>query len=60
MKFRNEKVDIVAVKSGDAKTVVEFVKAVGMKHTIVDVQYGFALDKDYGEWHSVLILARKK
>ena len=59
MKFRDEKVDEVFIVTGNAKKVGDKIKEVGKKHTIVDLQYGFATS--FGELlYSALILARKK
>ena len=58
MKFRNEEFTEVAVYVGSAEEVKKGIKQTAELNTIVDVQYGFALDQDGMEFHSALILYR--
>ncbi len=60
MKFREEEFDTIQIKTGSKEDVTKGIEKISSTHTIVDMQYGFTLDKDYGEWYSVLIIARKK
>ena len=56
MKFRDEQVDDVKIAESTSKEgLIEYIKAVGKKNIIVDLQYA-----DSRARYSALILTRKK
>ncbi|KKN82768.1 hypothetical protein LCGC14_0305920 [marine sediment metagenome] len=60
MKFREEKFDTIKIKTGSEEDVTKAIEEISVTHIIIDMQYGFTVDRDSVMWYSVLIIARKK